>query len=356
MNMQKKYIQPALLSIFIYMVCVLVLGAIIPKNALAAGTCRFLPQYGSTVVDNLIYNFGVIRTPANGEAGRVLYSASKTFTQMGGAMHALRCASDEPGTYGPGKWDSFQINHIMSGSSLGNKIYATNLPGIGIRISWKGNGAYYGLTSYLAGPSSTTVTVENDTTGAYVHIGGDYLSVQVELISTGGAVPAGVLNYDVQSAFQAISNNVLPIANLNVQGTIVAPGCSVESNNINVPLGDYLTTQFNSIGSVTQYKPLNVVLNCNNGTKLNAKINADAENSALGTIKLTQASGSATGVGVQILDTASNPVRLNEKFLVDTISSNGQYNINWKARYIKTSETITPGIANATATLTLTYE
>lgn len=355
MNMQKKYMQSALLSIFIYIVCVLALGVIIPKNALAAGTCRFLPG-GSTVVDNLVFNFGVIRIPPTGEAGRVFYSEAREVDQIGGTVHLIRCASDVPGSYGPGMTQSFQLNQIMSGSSLGNKIYATNLPGIGIRMSWRGPGSYNGPTSYLVAPSSSTLTIDNTGPGDAAYAGGGGQKVQIELISMGGAVPAGVLNYNVQSAFQAVSSNVLPFANIMVQGTVVTPGCSVESNNINIALGDYLTTQFGSIGSVTQYKPLNVVLNCNNGTKLNAKINADAENSALGTIRLTQVSGSATGVGVQILDTVSNPVHLNEKFLVDTITSNGQYNINWKARYIKTSETITPGIANATATLTLTYE
>lgn len=355
MNMQKKYIQSAFLSIFFYMICVLVLVTIVSKNAFAAGTCRFIPP-GNTVTDNLVFNFGVIRIPENGDVGRVFYTEDRTFSQLGGNVHSIRCASDVPGSYGPGQTQSFQVKQIMSGASLSSQIYATNLPGVGIRMSWHGGGVYQGPTSFVVAPSSSTLTVENTGPGDSAYVGGPNQKVRIELISIGGAVPAGVLNYNVPSAFQAVSNNSLTISNIMVQGTVITPGCSVNSNNINIALGDYLTTQFDSIGSVTQYKPLNVVLNCNNGTKLNAKINADAENSALGTIKLTQASGSATGVGVQILDTVSNPVHLNEKFLVDTITSNGQYNINWKARYIKTSQTITPGIANATATLTLTYE
>ncbi len=64
----------------------------------------------------------------------------------------------------------------------------------------------------------------------------------------------------------------------------------------------------------------------------------------------------ATGVAIQLLDKNSVPIKLNTKNSLQNSVPAGDYMFNWKARYIKTADKITPGSANSTATVNIRYE
>ncbi|WP_449720030.1 fimbrial protein, partial [Actinomadura verrucosospora] len=59
---------------------------------------------------------------------------------------------------------------------------------------------------------------------------------------------------------------------------------------------------------------------------------------------------------IQLLDKNNNPIKLNTKNSLQNNVPAGDYMFNWKARYIKTADNITPGTANASATVNIRYE
>lgn len=76
-------------------------------------------------------------------------------------------------------------------------------------------------------------------------------------------------------------------------------------------------------------------------------------NRRLGVIELNNSTKMGQGVGVQILDGESNPFSLVvEKSLGN---KNGSFTISFKARYMQINSTVGPGLANATATFTVSY-
>jgi len=76
----------------------------------------------------------------------------------------------------------------------------------------------------------------------------------------------------------------------------------------------------------------------------------------LGVLKITQGgSGTATGVGIQVVDNQGVPVKFGEDTLVGP-SKNGDYVLPYTARYYQTGNKVTPGRADGTATFTLDYK
>lgn len=59
---------------------------------------------------------------------------------------------------------------------------------------------------------------------------------------------------------------------------------------------------------------------------------------------------------MQLLNNAGTPIVLNQKLTQQDNVAQGDYIFGWKARYIKTAATITPGTANANATVNIRYE
>jgi type 1 fimbria pilin len=75
-----------------------------------------------------------------------------------------------------------------------------------------------------------------------------------------------------------------------------------------------------------------------------------------GVLKITQGGTStATGVGIQVIDNQSVPVKFGDDALVGT-SKDGDYVLPYTARYFQTGDKVTPGRADGTATFTLDYK
>lgn len=137
---------------------------------------------------------------------------------------------------------------------------------------------------------------------------------------------------------------------------VMQQSCDLLTPELNVSLGDYLTTDFTAINSTTPMKPVHILLNCPSNVRVITSVDATADTATRkpGAIKLS--SGGATGVAVQLLDKNGLGININQQFDVDTTTDAGVYDFNWKARYLQTRSTVTTGNANATATLALSYE
>ncbi|WP_321146990.1 fimbrial protein, partial [Providencia alcalifaciens] len=99
-----------------------------------------------------------------------------------------------------------------------------------------------------------------------------------------------------------------------------------------------------------------ITLSCAAGTNIKVNVTSDAiDNASTGKLSLT-GPNKATGIAVQLLNNTSNPITLNTQWTQQDNVPEGDYIFGWKARYIKTSNTVTPGTANTTATVNIRYE
>lgn len=134
--------------------------------------------------------------------------------------------------------------------------------------------------------------------------------------------------------------------------------CSLKNNKntYDINMGDWYDTQFKNINDTQGTVAIPIALSCLAGTNIKVTVTSDTiDNAANGRLGLTGAD-KATGIAVQLLNNAGTPIVLNQKLTQQDNVSQGDYIFGWKARYIKTAATITPGTANANATVNIRYE
>ncbi|MEY1197447.1 fimbrial protein [Providencia rettgeri] len=244
-------------------------------------------------------------------------------------------------------------NYVNGWVPNGNKIAASNIPGISIQVRLNNIGALntrYGppnpnkpkpLSWNIANPSWT-----------------------IRIIKTGKVTQSNSLKSGHVARFTqsntAPRNSTWNITSLNIPANAIKINvlrCSTKASSYDVKLGTWHDTQFKAIGSTSNNVNIPITLNCAAGTNLKVTVTSSAGyvDTNTGKIKLS-GQGQATGVAIQLLDRNSNPIKLNSAFTLQNNVSGGDYIFNWKARYIKTSNNITPGTANSTASVNIRYE
>ncbi|MEX9974980.1 fimbrial protein [Providencia rettgeri] len=137
---------------------------------------------------------------------------------------------------------------------------------------------------------------------------------------------------------------------------IVVLNCSLKNTTLNIDMKDWYDTQFKNIGDTSDEVDIPIALSCLAGTNLKVTVTSNAvKNAANGQLDLT-GENKATGIALQLLNDFGKPIELNKKWTQQDGVPQGDYIFNWKARYIKTADKITPGSANATATVNIRYE
>lgn len=133
-------------------------------------------------------------------------------------------------------------------------------------------------------------------------------------------------------------------------------GCEVRTPVVNVDLGRVSSRAMRGVGGTSQAQAFNIGLDCMAGTRIRLKVDdAGSRKSAVqGVLGLTETSGRASGVGVQVLHDDA-PVRFGEFMDVGQRSTAGAFDIPLHARYYQTHEQVTPGTANALAFFSLEY-
>ena len=148
---------------------------------------------------------------------------------------------------------------------------------------------------------------------------------------------------------------------VNITGSITSVSCSVDTATQSVNIGDFASSSFPSVGSVTDTKNFNIVLSgCSDGilgTKILFSGTADTANTDL--LALDSGTGTkATGVAVEIVDSSagSATIPLNkEKSEIYTLTS-GINTLTFGLRYKSTAATVTAGDANATLYFDMDYQ
>lgn len=290
----------------------------------ASGVSGEIPGYVS---------FGNVAVQRDAAVGSVIATATTGAYNGGNAI----AGCNEAWTY---RWELSKWGTL---SALGGNIYNTNVSGVGIR---------------LTNSSSGKVLPYDQSVGAnvFIFIGGN--GIKAELIKTGD-ITGGTLDTGLLARASVANQFYFANATLTGTNTITSESCSVTTNPVNVPLGDHDKSEFSGPGSATAWQTFNINLSCIQGARINVRIDATADSDAgvPGVIKLDSDPVNASGVGVQLWYRYENsPVQFGQERFYYTSPSGGNEYVQLQARYYQTTQSITAGKANATATFTLSYK
>lgn len=157
-----------------------------------------------------------------------------------------------------------------------------------------------------------------------------------------------------------VANNTLAAdGTIDFTGEIIDNACELAagSDALKVNLGKVSKTALPSTGSTAAATKFTIkLINCP-ATINNATVKFDAD-SYLGddtVIALRKDTGVATGVGIQITDDTNTVVPLFTASKAYALKTGVENNLDFRARYIAKSDTVTVGPANGNATFTINY-
>ncbi|MBD8453642.1 fimbrial protein [Serratia rubidaea] len=229
----------------------------------------------------------------------------------------------------------------------------TAKPGIGLRWTNRLNGVSPALPSDVAlndsrfgrGIGFRGTTVMNHT---------------FELVKT-GEITTGVLDgmtFGWNYRTPVSGRDFGPLYSITIgSATIQRVACAVTTPVINVPLGNVATTSFRGIGDTAGTRDFQIPLDCDDQTSVRITLEGSQDDSgAVGVLALDDVAGEtvAEGIGVQLLY-GSSPVVLGDLMAIGIARADGPFMIPLTARYYQTQGRVAAGMANATATFTMTY-
>ncbi|TCZ55663.1 fimbrial protein [Klebsiella grimontii] len=247
------------------------------------------------------------------------------------------------------------VSYLMVGNHTRTSyedVYTTNIPGVGVKIQ----ASAFIANRFLSIPASTY--------SYRLTVGQFYpwsISMTFSLIKIGD-ISSGTFATGRIGQISAMNNRnvMVPYFNLYVSGDLVVKqtACNVVTKSLTVNLNDILTTRFNSVGTTQGSKPFTISLDCEPGARINVSLNGtpNRETNQQGVLALTSGSDAtaADGIGIQVIRDGS-PIQLNQNSYWKTANGIND-NLDFTARYYQTKQTVTSGVVNATATLTLTYQ
>ena len=280
------------------------------------------------------FNFGNVIVQRDTPIGTVV--ASSSTGPWSGGTTLFGC--DTTWTY---RWE---LSRFTTSTSI-TGVYATNVPGIGLRLYNDANGKIFPYDQFQNG-------------NAYIIIS---FGIVAELVKTSsGSVGAGAITMGALA--KASIANVMYTEEVGMgNNTIIPVACSLTTPNLNFPIGDILASKFGtSVGTIPSgaQNTQNLGLNCDAGANINVTLQG-AQNPDVSTTSVLALTGQgnadvAQGVGVQLLYNGS-PLVLNNRIVLKQ-SSGGQETFPITARYYQTKTSVATGKANASATLDLTYQ
>jgi len=306
---------------FSVVVGMLFLGA----SSAAFAECKFasgqVPQTVGISVSNVVVQ-------RDAPVGSVIYSS---IMPQGATL--IECDTDI-------NTNSYKMTYLGGVPTSIAHTYATNVPGIGVKVfvGWR----------YLDNPPSTDNTGIGSVNMPPVH----FQLYKTGDIQPGQLTPGQVGTWSV--------SDITPVTVNLVGGTITQVACSIATPKLTFPIGDVLLSEF---GSAAGYIPertstQNLGLECDKSANINITLNGtqnpDVSDSSVLALNNQQGAGTAQGVGVQLLY-GGNPIAINNKITLGQ-SSGGRELFPITARYYQTRNKVTVGEANASATLTLTYQ
>jgi len=287
---------------------------------------------------------GTYTVPRDMPVGTVIYSYP---TQTPVGVTVLSC-TETTGTYYVG---STTPPHGPQEATY--KTYPTNIPGIGVRFMNPNNGSFYPQTSsYTQNGWWSAISATHE----YV----------LQFVKVAPVTGSGIVQAADITAFtgQLNSNsglwtylNWIPAGSVQfINGTCITPDVAVD-------LGQHPKTEFTGVNAKTALVPFTIKLNsCPAGmTSIKYRIDpATTVQIPAQSVVALDATSTATGVGIQLLDGAGavHPLGSGTDRLFSGYNpaTGGDYTIPLQARYYQTSTSVTSGHANTTMTFTMTYQ
>ncbi|WP_174434391.1 fimbrial protein [Burkholderia metallica] len=270
---------------------------------------------------------------------------------------------------------SVQLNVEIKGrfTPVGNNVYQTGVPGIGVRIhtnadipydsyntNSRGNSYYENLET----PSTNTLPQYYPPFKWFVY-GGTFT---LEIIKTGEISPGKVFSGTIGE----VSGGGITWRRFSFSGDVVVQptSCKVTSQSIQVPLGSVPQRSFKGVGSTTPPVNFSIPIDCSGVAKNVYMTFTDSSNVGnTGNILPLTKNSTAKGIGIQILpgDGAgdSYPIAfgpgtggINQQLVASLGKSAeiGKINVKLRARYVQTAEKVVPGTANGVVTYTISYQ
>lgn len=251
-------------------------------------------------------------------------------------------------------------------------VWETGIPGVGIRFQYKNNDvpAYHENRESPAARGTGYVTrhFSNTAFAVMIHDRGSY-----ELVKT-GPMPAGTTTRSIAVVSKEMSNiryrntagsefTLIPAGSFRHTGTyhldftvnVTGTTCSFASNTVDFPLGNVDADDMPVVGDGSQWVARSLV---SKGCPGVAKVKMNFQGAATGSgNQLFAVAGGATGVGVQLqrVDDALDAVPNSTTPMEWAPRADGG-TFDFRARYVRTESAVTPGPANSTITVNLTYE
>lgn len=296
---------------------------------------------------NLDMIVGRVIVMPNTPIGTVL--ASRTYT-MTGADAVYTCTGI----------NVFEAKVIASGmQELADKIFSTNIPGIGLRFKRQGEI----LMTY---PDTLSLNLR----GTYSpRLAGSTFVLEViktAAVTGSGRVASGAYTtYDVTEG-----SNPLLTSSLSADAlTIVSPSCLVTGgNNQRVNMGTVRQNQLSGQGSTAGGRSFALELQCSGGVNLSGETNVKmtfdgtlATNTTAAQGVLTnEAAGSqaAQGVGVQVLNGDNTPLEMGKSQWVGTLndSETHVFKLAYFARFYQYLDTISAGEVRSHLVFNIDYD
>ncbi len=283
-----------------------------------------------------------------------------TVIATGTSNYTIRCIRESGMTASEYSWQIYYSpNNISLGPAIGTNadMAPTGISGIGLH--WINN------TSNVGDSLMTDSQLNNPNKGRGIpSADGSYVTTtfidRFKLIKTG----------EIDIGSQSISLNPIAMRRKSAFGSVSPAGdlytirftpfalvnaaCSLSDSTINVDMGIVAGTKFTGVGSTSESKSFTIGLDCVVGTKVNITLDSPTpEAGFVGTTALS-AGSTASGLGIQITDTGDAPIQFQQSKYVGEATSSFM-TIPYKARYIQTDSTITPGTANGLMTLNIDY-
>lgn len=336
--MKKFFLKTAIFS--------LSLGALQTVHALCLNNPGFI------TVD-IPMNVGRVVVRPSDAVGKVLHKAMFPINPLGSTM---TCDAS-------GSTNHAVLNKTLQLSPLGDSVYSSNIPGIGIRLYREAIDH-----SYFSGYYPYTRRLEANT--SYFLASGYFV---VEIVKTATTTGSGAFYPGRYSTYSPLENTQ-PLLTSTVNGnaiTIASSSCEIQGNaNRVINLAPVTKADFKGIGSTAAEQAFDMTILCNGGENtsgyeekniISLSYGFTPEGTAQDVIRnIAPNNVKAQGVSTQLILNGFNRqvVKNNDKILLGTVNSNQtiQYQVPMSARYYQSATTVTAGKVTGLATMTIQYD
>ncbi|MFM0250160.1 fimbrial protein [Paraburkholderia sediminicola] len=285
-----------------------------------------------------VFTYGTIAVSNSLAVGAVIPGTVQSFTLSG------TCPASAANT------DVVACPASQSPVSGTTDVYSTGLSGVGMRMRNSSGTPLIG-----SGNCATTSSLGKTAADGTFNVSGTFELVKTGSISAGTITPtastatynAGVLN----------TGSGLGGALTIASGTEVRPvTCSVTAETANqvIPLDQVKTSALASAGATAGRKPFSIGLSCESGVKVAVTFTSASGSSGIPTV--IASNGTATDVGVQLLDVSQTPIILDTALQL-TNATTGNASFQFYAQYYRLGAAqVGPGTVNAAAIFTMSYQ